>query len=149
MTATKETPVSLDPKTLISTELFDQIVTRLADREGLRREHAERCMVQALAFLKACADNPNARLAPPFEVDLAWHTFILHTKEYAEFCENLAGRFLHHRPADGMEDDGAMIRATADIIALGGMPVDHELWGVEGTGCHNTCSGCDNSVGDG
>jgi SAM-dependent methyltransferase len=28
-----------------------------------------------------------------------WHAFILHTDDYAEFCQRVAGRFIHHLPA--------------------------------------------------
>lgn len=31
-------------------------------------------------------------------VDEVWHQFILFTRQYAEFCEKVVGRFLHHRP---------------------------------------------------
>lgn len=27
-----------------------------------------------------------------------WHTFLLFTREYARFCDHIAGRFLHHIP---------------------------------------------------
>ncbi|WP_435650710.1 hypothetical protein [Kitasatospora purpeofusca] len=53
---------------------------------------AERVMDQALAFLGACAANPDARLSPARLVDVGWHTFILHTAEYRSFCRSLAGR---------------------------------------------------------
>jgi len=32
------------------------------------------------------------------DVDNLWHSFILFTREYAEFSKNHAGRFLHHAP---------------------------------------------------
>ena len=50
-----------------------------------------------LAFLAVCdyADRP---LGPSPLVDDFWHTFLLHTKAYAEFCEQRFGRFLHHQP---------------------------------------------------
>ena len=32
------------------------------------------------------------------DVDNLWHSFILFTKEYAEFGETYAGKFLHHAP---------------------------------------------------
>lgn len=33
-------------------------------------------------------------------VDRLWHTFITFTREYAAFCEQVAGRFIHHVPAE-------------------------------------------------
>lgn len=32
------------------------------------------------------------------EMDMMWHTFLLFTQEYAEFCQRYFGRFLHHSP---------------------------------------------------
>ena len=32
------------------------------------------------------------------EVDGVWHQFILFTREYGQFCDQILGRFLHHRP---------------------------------------------------
>jgi hypothetical protein len=32
------------------------------------------------------------------EVDEIWHSFILFTREYAEFCEKVCGQMIHHRP---------------------------------------------------
>ncbi|MFI6797220.1 glycine-rich domain-containing protein [Streptosporangium canum] len=61
---------------------------------------AEQIMKQALSFLAACAARPYARLAPSELVDIGWHTFILYTREYAEFCEQVAGRFINHAPDD-------------------------------------------------
>ena len=32
-------------------------------------------------------------------IDELWHTFVIFTREYARFCDVLAGEFLHHVPA--------------------------------------------------
>jgi hypothetical protein len=32
------------------------------------------------------------------EIDEIWHTFILFTKEYQEFCNMLVGEYIHHEP---------------------------------------------------
>lgn len=32
------------------------------------------------------------------DVDNLWHTFILFTKEYTQFCKNTFGRYIHHEP---------------------------------------------------
>jgi hypothetical protein len=34
------------------------------------------------------------------KVDTIWHTHILFTKEYANFCTTVFGRFIHHTPCD-------------------------------------------------
>jgi len=40
---------------------------------------------------------------PSQVVDVAWHEFILFTREYSLFCSKALGRFLHHTPAEAME----------------------------------------------
>ena len=32
------------------------------------------------------------------QVDEVWHTFILFTKDYSSFCEEVCGEFIHHNP---------------------------------------------------
>lgn len=139
MTVQELAPATLDPRTLIAPELFERLTSRLAREKEISQADAANRVTQALAFLKASADNPGKHLAPPFPVDDAWHLFILHTKEYAAFCHRIAGRFIHHVPADGMPDDGEAIQATADLMRRSGLPVDDQMWAPQGTGCNNAC----------
>jgi hypothetical protein len=39
---------------------------------------------------------------PSQVVDVAWHEFILFTRNYQVFCDKSLGRFLHHTPAEAM-----------------------------------------------
>lgn len=39
---------------------------------------------------------------PSQAVDVAWHEFILFTRNYQSFCKQGIGRFLHHVPAEAM-----------------------------------------------
>lgn len=32
------------------------------------------------------------------DIDNMWHTFLLFTKDYQEFCQNYLGNFFHHEP---------------------------------------------------
>ncbi|MGH8584811.1 MAG: glycine-rich domain-containing protein [Gammaproteobacteria bacterium] len=50
-------------------------------------------------------NGTDAFLSMPSQiVDEAWHEFILCTREYAEFCQQAFGRFLHHTPAEAMKN---------------------------------------------
>lgn len=40
-------------------------------------------------------------VTPSLEVDEAWHMHILYTRDYAEFCTVVLGRFIHHGPTRG------------------------------------------------
>lgn len=39
---------------------------------------------------------------PSQVVDVAWHEFILFTREYTHFCKKAFGKYLHHTPAEAM-----------------------------------------------
>lgn len=73
-------------------------------RERFMREYqvseiaALRLEQECKRYLVLCALSPGESLSMSGPVDQFWHTFILFTRLYAEFCEAVAGRFLHHTP---------------------------------------------------
>lgn len=136
-------------RSLVSPELFSRLVRRIMIDDKLAEDLAERITDQALAFLCACADNLGAPLAPSALVDIGWHTFLLHTKDYAVFCDRIAGRFLHHIPVDpgapsvAGETARETLTRTVATIEAAGFAADPELWPRSTvsscTGCHNGC----------
>lgn len=88
----------------------------------------------------ACALNPEARLVPSELVDHGWHAFILHTREYAAFCEKIAGRFIHHVPMVPGEGDQGSVSAV-DAMRAAGIEVDADLWGRTAD-CNEKCHQC-------
>ncbi|WFE44758.1 hypothetical protein [Verrucosispora sp. WMMD1129] len=137
-------------RALVSDELFAQLTARIAhDHRELAPDLPARILDQALAFLGTCA-TATGPLGPSDLVDIGWHTFILHTREYADFCQRIAGRFIHHQPEptseeppSGPEPIGAPISRTVAAITAAGFAVDHELWGgrvAECTQCHAGCT---------
>jgi hypothetical protein len=135
--------VTNDPRQLVPPDLFGRLVGRIARDERVSTEHAERVMTQALAFLQACALNPGAGLSPSRAVDVGWHAFVLHTREYAEFCDRVAGRFIHHTPIDDSAADDSVTALVTTVVAMraAGLPVDIELW-VSSAECSQCHAGC-------
>ncbi|MEU4833925.1 hypothetical protein [Streptosporangium sp. NPDC023615] len=143
---------AITPRALIGPALWGRLTARIAVDHPEHAHQADVIMEQALAFLAACAARPGARLAPSEIVDIGWHTFILHTQEYAEFCEQNAGRFIHHSPTDegGAESGGCTAADTVTVMRELGLPVVAGLWGhaaaCEGSGtgkcsqCHQGCT---------
>ncbi len=116
-----------------------RVAARLVKEEGISDTEAEAWVAEMLKFLHAAAharrEALGFQLRPPHKVDLAWHAFILHTRDYANFCERDVGFFLHHTP-DGLGDNGAGIQRTLDYLRTRALaeqlfgPVDPEIWPV-------------------
>ncbi|GAA1386649.1 hypothetical protein GCM10009639_10680 [Kitasatospora putterlickiae] len=149
-------------RTLVDNALFERLVHRVTHDHDMELQLAERVVDQALAFLGACAAGPGAQLSPSHLVDHGWHAFLMHTREYAAFCDRVAGAFLHHHPGDGDgQVQGGTISATTAAIRAAGYRVDTELWAMsancsEGSGgdgsdtsgsgsCSQCHQGCHNS----
>lgn len=57
-------------------------------------------------------------VAPPPKIDDGWHTFIIFTLDYQNFCERYFGRFMHHRPSRPTDkpDGGKAMRSTVESV---------------------------------
>ena len=54
-------------------------------------------------YFHLCRKAGKRLLSMPSQVvDVAWHEFILFTRNYQVFCQSALGRFLHHTPAEAM-----------------------------------------------
>ena len=54
-------------------------------------------------YLQLSRQAHRRTLAMPSQVvDVAWHEFILFTRNYRDFCRKALGRYLHHTPAEAM-----------------------------------------------
>src|SRR4051812_42735932 len=104
---------------LISPDLRSRLTRQLInEHDGMTGDEAVRIMDQAVAFLKACIDNPDKHLRPSRKVDLGWHQFILNTKDYAEFCQRVAGYFIHHVPDEFTSPRGESAETTKALAPL-------------------------------
>jgi hypothetical protein len=84
------------------------LVSRLDGRPGV---DPHRCVAELRAYFARCATGDTA--PPSRDADLAWHEFLLLTREYEEFCQRAFHRFLHHPPHD--REPGTLI-ATGDCF---------------------------------
>jgi len=93
-------------------------------------------------YFHLCRKAGRRFLAMPSQVvDIAWHEFILFTRNYEVFCRRALGRFLHHTPTEAMQtpttaSDGikrtwrlACRRAGTDPLAASAVPL---LFAIDG-----------------
>lgn len=135
----------------VSTEFRMTWRKQIMEDRGLPFLESDRIISDTLSFLTVCALNPCNRYRPSKKVDIGWHQFILNTRDYAEFCERVAGRFLHHVPekfAAPRREGTAVadsLRPTVEAIEAAGLPIHPELWFAEAgkcTQCHSGCTSC-------
>ena len=65
-----------------------------------------RSLQEALKFLEVAAGSTEP-VTPSAAVDVAWHHFILFTRDYMDYCATHLGRYIHHVPDDATADDDA------------------------------------------
>lgn len=130
MTVTTErAATAADPRELVSPEVFSTVSAYVARHQEVTLAYAERMVTQMLVWMRAVADNPGVRLAMDETVDPAWHAFMLHSQDYAAFCDRLFGRYLHHvPPVDGTSHSDAEIDRTVPALRATGYEVDAEFW---------------------
>ncbi|WP_262700473.1 MULTISPECIES: glycine-rich domain-containing protein [Streptomyces] len=151
VTAARPLGTATEPRALLSAALLDRLATRIVKDHDIAPSLAERIAAQTAAFLATCANNTDQPLVPSKAIDIGWHAFILHTRDYADFCQRVAGHFIHHVPTDPAEGEHGVASAarqrTLDAIAAAGYAVDTDLWpeAADCSQCHAGCSDSPNS----
>ncbi|MBL3554186.1 glycine-rich domain-containing protein [Rhodovulum sulfidophilum] len=87
---------------------------RMIAKVGWSEDFTDELFNEMKRFLYLCATNEGS-MAPPEDIDEIWHNFILFTVDYAEFCRDKVGTFLHHQPLtvkQRAESDGSMVERT-------------------------------------
>lgn len=66
----------------------------------------------------------------PKALDEYWHTFLLHTEIYKDFCESVLGKFIHHKPGLSNEDQATLryIRFLVDYFRHFKQPPPFDIW---------------------
>jgi hypothetical protein len=74
------------------------VMERYAEETRLPPEVLDEHEREIKRFLALSAINPG-KYGMRGPMDELWHTFIIFTSSYAEFCRQLGGGFIHHLPA--------------------------------------------------
>lgn len=129
---------------------LNEVIARYARDWELSYEDAERHVFELRRFLALCALNDGPAYGMRGQIDEAWHTFIIFTREYSEFCQAVAGRFLHHRPntdsGSGPSGLDAYQRFLSDYERTFREPAPADLWPRPFASPSNgsPCGGCSN-----
>jgi hypothetical protein len=135
------------------------IVNRYAEEHDLPSEVAAEHERELKRFLAVKALHPDTRYGMKGPVDELWHTFIIFTEDYTEFCERTYGSYLHHRPAldtptIARPEDSPYRMFLADYEEAFGEEPPHHLWPrlreigdqeAEAYMCDGDCAMCDDA----
>ncbi len=86
----------------------DEVIYKFLERFDMAFGDAEEVFQETLRWMWLCSHNGAPRLAITQELlilDEMWHTFILFTQPYADYCERYLGKFIHHAPTTQAEKD--------------------------------------------
>jgi len=77
------------------------------------------------AWFVACLYAEDRMIGMPSKiVDVAWHEFILRTREYTTFCQRAFGAYLHHTPDSTMRIAAtSLLPATLEIVERHAIPM--------------------------
>src|ERR687892_2650917 len=108
----------------------ESVVARIQAEAGVDRDTARAWFNEMLVFLDLAAGSKQF-ISPPGPVDVAWHAFILHTRDYESYCSERFGRVIHHEPTG--EPDPHAYRRAYDRRARQGQ-LDPAIWAVPAVG---------------
>ena len=105
--------------------------TRLQDHvaqtTALTGARAEAAMLGYRQFLWLCAQGEGVQVPSP-AIDAVWHLHLLDTRAYADFCDQVIGRMIHHSPGrPAAAKDPAYAETRAALTQHFG-PAEPGLW---------------------
>lgn len=84
-----------------------EVIRRFREQFPVSEREANSIFRELKKWLWLCASAPTpGRLGVTDQmliIDEMWHTFLMYTREYHEFCLRSFGRFLHHAPTTTAE----------------------------------------------
>jgi hypothetical protein len=96
-----------------------EVVLRFSKEKRISFDDAEDIFQETKRWLWLCASSPGESVnmvGEAFVIDEMWHTFLLFTRDYADFCEKHFREFIHHVPKPSSEkQDVEGDRRKADL----------------------------------
>ena len=128
---------------------MDDLLRKYCMEHSLPIETAREHEREIKRFLALSVINSSTKYVLSGPMDELWHSFILFTKKYHEFCYLVAGHYIHHVPSvpsDKPNDFGGYMQLLQDYKVLFGEEPPTQYWplpqkeSAEGSVFHNTPS---------
>ena len=96
----------------------EEIVENFRANYGVSLDEARELFEETKKWLWLCGTRPRSMrltvFGPMKMLDEMWHTFLLFTREYTEYCQDNYGFYIHHAPTTRAETEEYRQRAAAD-----------------------------------
>lgn len=92
-----------------------RILARYRSDHEVPQESADIHEREVKRYLAICANYPEERFPMAASIDELWHTFLIFTKEYHDFCGMLGVPFIHHDPI-GEKTDRTEMQTTYELF---------------------------------
>ena len=143
----------------ISSYDFGNVLKKYIRDHEESKESADEVLLELKRWLTLCAMYPTKQYVTGSKVDDMWHTFILFTREYIHFCQEITGSYIHHCPEiwsdneKSKEESGLKLFAMAklldeDYVKHFDSHPPHHIWPIptrHGSGagtCNTYCHTC-------
>lgn len=87
---------------------------------NVERDEAERIFNEMLKWMWFCTcpktQESRAIDTPLLIIDEMWHTFILYTKDYFQFCNHFFGHYMHHAPTTRQEAEKYKSQSHENVL---------------------------------
>lgn len=148
ITTPATTTITLDPSAPSLNKVMGYknraVVERLCKDFHLSAPQARELFYDMLRFLYLCRATNIRPISPPQLIDEAWHTFIIYTRDYAQFCDCYFGGFIHHRPNRPGEKHGTLggrnCRMLAQFFFKDKLSNNWGMTNADCEACGNQCS---------
>ncbi|MFT7560954.1 MAG: S-adenosylmethionine decarboxylase [Flavobacteriales bacterium] len=97
------------------------------ENQAKAKAKAKAGLLETVKFLYLCANSPDS-ITPSTLVEDFWREFILFTKLYQAFCEQVFGRFIHHEAADTPREKVAQYQKTVFLYQKNFGEINPEFW---------------------
>ena len=110
---------------------MDDLLRKYCMEHSLPIETAREHEREIKRFLALSVINSSTKYVMSGPMDELWHSFILFTKKYHDFCYLVAGHYIHHAPSipsDKPNDFGGYMQLLQDYKVLFGEEPPSQYW---------------------